>query len=175
MLSHCENEYLQDRFAIVDKTHRLYQAKRWMGDRTKFPGVPLAVRRPSVPQAGSNAHLSHMTSYMESSAILEEQHQRAIESYGPPSVIVNERYSVLHVSETAGRYLRLPKGPITGDLLSLLLPELQLEVHTSLFQAFEKGKATVSKRKIQPPIWLTGRIRRIPLVCHISLFRPIRG
>jgi two-component system CheB/CheR fusion protein len=60
-------------------------------------------------------------------------------------VIVNEKYSILHVSETAGRYLHLSKGPITGDLLALVRPELQLELRTALFHAFEKSKATVTR------------------------------
>lgn len=79
------------------------------------------------------------------SAFLHEQHQRALESYGPPSVIVNERHAIVHVSETAGRYLHQPRGPITGDLLTLVRPELQLELRTVLFHAFEKSRATVTR------------------------------
>jgi two-component system CheB/CheR fusion protein len=83
--------------------------------------------------------------FLDEPMMLEEQHQRALEFYGPPSVIVNERYAILHVSESAGRYLHQPKGPITGDLLTLVRPELQLELRTALFHAFEKSKATVSR------------------------------
>jgi two-component system CheB/CheR fusion protein len=52
---------------------------------------------------------------------------------------------ILHISENAGRYLHLSKGPVTGDLLALVLPELQSEMRTLLFHAFEKSKATVSR------------------------------
>ncbi|HEX2995711.1 MAG TPA: PAS domain-containing protein, partial [Anaerolineales bacterium] len=83
--------------------------------------------------------------FMDEPAVLEEQHQRALESYGPPSIIVNERNLIQHVSETAGRYLHQPKGPITGDLLALVRPELQLELRTAIFHAFEKNKAVVSR------------------------------
>ena len=46
---------------------------------------------------------------------------------------------------TAGRYLLQPKGPITGDLLKLVRPELQMELRTAIFQAFEKDHATLSR------------------------------
>jgi two-component system CheB/CheR fusion protein len=49
------------------------------------------------------------------------------------------------VSDNAGRYLHQPKGPITGDLLTLIRPELQLELRAALFHAFEKSKAAVSR------------------------------
>ncbi len=76
---------------------------------------------------------------------MEEQHRRALEMFGPPSVLVNDRYMILHVSETAGRYLLQPKGPITGDLLKLVRPELQMELRTALFQAFERNQPTISR------------------------------
>jgi two-component system CheB/CheR fusion protein len=73
-------------------------------------------------------------------------------------VVVNEKYVVLHVSETAGRYLHQPKGPITRDLLTLVRPELQLELRTALFHAFEKGKPTVSRQVL---VQFNGHRRRV--------------
>ena len=138
-------EHLPDLFTIVDKTHRLYKAKPWIGERPHVPSMPLALRRTSRAQEGTNINRQYLVRYPEEPVILEEQHQRAIEFYGPPSIVVNERYGIIHVSENAGRYLLQPKGPITGDLLTLVRPELQIELRTALFHSFEKSKATVSR------------------------------
>ena len=138
-------EHLPDQFTIIDKTHRLYQAKPWSGERPNIPSMPLALRRTSRSQGASSKNRPHSTLYLEEPVHLEEQHKRALEFYGPPSIIVNERYAILHVSESAGRYLHQPKGPISEDLLTLVRPELQWEVRTALFHAFEKGKAVVSR------------------------------
>src|SRR5687767_14902421 len=59
--------------------------------------------------------------------------------------MIDENYAILHNSETAGRYLLQPKGPITSDLMRLVRPELQLELRTTLFKSFEKNKATFSR------------------------------
>lgn len=72
-------------------------------------------------------------------------HRRSLEGYGPPSILVNQRYEILHVSETAGRYLLQRKGPVSADVLTAVRGELQLELRTALFQAFEKGKAIISR------------------------------
>ena len=154
-------EHLPDLFHVVDKTHRLYQAKPWLGERPNIPSMPLNLRRTSRTTDQHTANHPQVARFLEEPLILEQHHQRALESYGPPSVIVNERYAILHVSESAGRYLHLPKGPITGDLLRLVRPELQLEVRTALFHAFEKSKATVSR---PVAVQFNGHRRRVIVV-----------
>ena len=138
-------EHMPDLFSVLDKAHRLYQAKPWMGERPPVPAMPLSVSRGS--RTAENYTLSHPQQgrFQEAPVILAQQHERALESYGPPSIMVNERYVILHVSENAGRYLHQPKGPITGDLLTLVRPELQWELRAALFHAFENGKATASR------------------------------
>ena len=38
----------------------------------------------------------------------------------------------------------IPRGPLTGDVLKLVRPELQLELRSAIFQAFEKDRSIVS-------------------------------
>ncbi len=131
-------------FHIVDKTHRLYQAKPWQGERPHVPSLPLTLRQGRQSVDAENIIRPRTGRYADQHPTFEEQHERALEVYGPPSIIINDRYVILHVSETAGRYLLQPKGPITGDLLKLVRPELQTELRTAAFQAFEKDRAVVS-------------------------------
>ncbi len=138
-------EHLPELFHVVDKSHRLYQAKPWNGERPHVPKMPFTLRRMSRAQDIKTIVRSKSTLRFDDPTLLDEHHQRALEFYGPPSIIVNERYVILHVSETAGRYLYQPKGPITGELLNMVRPELQLELRTAIFHAFENDKATVSR------------------------------
>lgn len=131
-------------FSMVDKPHRIYQAKPWRGER---PHVPLPLTPPSkVRMEGRTvARPLFARRPVEQQPLAEDQHQEALEAYAPSSILVNEDYAILHTSETAGRYLLQPKGPITTDLLKLIRPELQLELRAALFQAFEKDHAIISK------------------------------
>jgi two-component system, chemotaxis family, CheB/CheR fusion protein len=131
-------------FSVVDKAQRIYQAKAWVGERPHVPTMPMVLQNRRRPQA-PDLNRPQPARFLEEPILAEERHIRALETYGPPSVIVNERYVIQHVSATAGRYLHLPKGPITGDLLILVHPELQLELRTALFHAFDKGRATASR------------------------------
>jgi two-component system CheB/CheR fusion protein len=64
-------------------------------------------------------------------------HQRLVEQYGPPSVVVNEEYDIVHLSERAGRYLHLVGGEPSHNLLKLVRPELRVELRTALYQAVQ--------------------------------------
>lgn len=74
-------------------------------------------------------------------------HQRLLEQYAPPSIVVTEDYQVVHVSESAARYLMVPAGEPSRDLLRLLRPELRVDVRTALHQAV-RDRASVEIRDI---------------------------
>jgi two-component system CheB/CheR fusion protein len=138
-------EHLPDLFQVTDKTHRIYQAKPWVREKAHLPSMPLSRRAPRHPPRLSEGLHPRVTRFLEDSSFPAEEHHRALENYGPPNVLIDARATILHVSETAGRYLLQPKGTITGDLLKLVRPELQLELRTAIFHAFEKGRATFTR------------------------------
>jgi two-component system CheB/CheR fusion protein len=72
-------------------------------------------------------------------------HLRMLEEYAPPSVVVNERLEVVHLSGGAGRYLHLGQGEPTRDVLALVRGALRTELRVALYQAFEKGISTTRR------------------------------
>ena len=62
-------------------------------------------------------------------------HERLLEEYGPPSVLVNAEYDIVHLSERAGRYMQIAGGEPTYNLLRIVRPELRLSLRTALYQA----------------------------------------
>ncbi|HEU0297736.1 MAG TPA: CheR family methyltransferase [Anaerolineales bacterium] len=137
-------EQLPDLFAVIHKSHRIYRTRPWKGERPHIPALSPMHRRGTESMQPSGV-LPFSLRFTEEGGFVHEQHQRSLEAYGPPSVLVDERYQILHVSETAGRFLQQPKGPITGDLLKLVSQELQTEVRNALFHAFEKKRAFVGR------------------------------
>ena len=137
-------EHLPAQFAVINKSQRLYRAKPWTGERPHIPVLSPTRRRGTELMEPPGVRPVPVR-FAEEGGFVHEEHQQALEDYGPPSVLVNERYQILHVSETAGRFLHQPKGPITGDLLKLVRQELQVELRRGLFQAFEKEQAFVGR------------------------------
>jgi two-component system, chemotaxis family, CheB/CheR fusion protein len=115
-------------FAVLDAKHRIYtrrlapttlgvdamvNATGWLS----APPMPLPVT--SSERVGSFGELHH----------------RLVERYAPPSVIVNEDLEVVHVSEHAGKFLRLGGGEPTRQLLRLVHPSLRLDLRTAIYTA----------------------------------------
>lgn len=129
-----------DLFDTLDKRQRLYQRHAREGAMPILPSLPLlphVVRLPTLTPEPARP------SYPSPSI----EHQRLLERVAPPSVLVDRDYNVLHLSETAGRYLLQPGGVPTVEVLKLVRPELQVELRAALFRAFEENKA-VSTRPV---------------------------
>jgi two-component system, chemotaxis family, CheB/CheR fusion protein len=65
-------------------------------------------------------------------------HQRLLEQYAPPSVLVNEEYDVVHLTARAGQYLEIKGGELTKNLLALVRQELRLELRAALYKAVQQ-------------------------------------
>ena len=65
-------------------------------------------------------------------------HQRILEEYAPPSILLNQEFEVVHLSENAGRYLQIGGGELSVSILKLIKPELRIELHAALSQAVSR-------------------------------------
>ena len=141
-------------FREVDKKHHLFEAKEIRTD--ELPHLPeLLLSTPRGPAPGRPA------SDGDAPAALSTDHRRALEDVGPPSILVDEQRSAIHLSETAGRFLNPPGGPLTRDITRLVRPELQLELRAALFRAFDRGEGSLSSFI---PVRFNGTPERVALL-----------
>ena len=127
-----------DLFVPVNKEYRTYRSR------------PIAARLlapvPELSAATLNQHLRLKLdeTRTEEIRVLERLsytalHQRLLELYAPPSVVVNAEHDIIHLSERAGRYLQISGGEPSTNLLQVARPELRLELRTALYQAVQRG------------------------------------
>ncbi|MBY4897450.1 chemotaxis protein CheB [Cupriavidus sp. AU9028] len=128
-------------FTPVDKRHRLYQAKVGTHASRYAPALPLGAQLPKKPPSRPYEREPERRQ-----TAFSTMHQRALELYAPPSVIVNYDSEIVHLSDRAGRFLRQPGGVPSNNLLALVLPELRLELRTALYQASQSGKSVEARR-----------------------------
>jgi two-component system CheB/CheR fusion protein len=125
-----------DLFALADKEHHIYQA------RTATPRVAphLDVLPPRLRAAGTREARDDAGQHMRAQERLSylDLHQRLLEEYAAPSVLVNENHEVVHLSERAGRFMQFAGGEPTRDLFKIARPELRVELRTALFQAAQR-------------------------------------
>jgi two-component system CheB/CheR fusion protein len=126
-------------FRLLDRGARLYQTTAAPGDKPRMlPSLlaPVRVREQIV----------QLVRGMTPSAALNDaaMHRRAIERVAPPSILVDEAHRVVHLSDHAGRYLLPSGGPLSGDIVDLVRPELRFELRSALHRLFEQRTPTLS-------------------------------
>jgi two-component system CheB/CheR fusion protein len=71
-------------------------------------------------------------------------HHRALEEMAPPTILVDRAYRVVHLSETAGRFLQPSFGQLSLDITELVRAELRFDLRSCLHNALEKGSSELS-------------------------------
>jgi len=134
-------EVAADLFAAFDKDAGIFQARH----------VPMRTALPIPRSIGSfgieGLHRERLTVPPAERRLAADVHQRLLEQYAPPSVVVNGDHEILHVSATAGEFLAVPPGDPSHDLVKAVRPELQVELRGALYQA-ARDKAPVETRAV---------------------------
>jgi len=140
-------------FRNLDRNARLYQSTANTGDKPRLlPRLlgPLRVRE-QVPSINRTNNPSAAFNDVV-------MHRRALEKLAPPSILVDENHRVIHLSETAGRFLQPSGGPLTGDVVDLVRSELRFELRSALHRIFEQNTPTLS---LPIPVRFNGAPHRV--------------
>ena len=125
-------------FAEIDKKQKIYQRRP---GTSKYSEIP-------VMQLGDKAHrkVSESTGTNgKQTSSFNELHFKLVERFSPPSILINENYDILHLSESAGRYLRVTGGEPTLNLGKMGHPALRPDLLAALFAAQQKNGITQSR------------------------------
>jgi two-component system CheB/CheR fusion protein len=127
-------------FVPVDKKNRIYRAREVAGSVRHAPMLS------SASFKGQMAQPMHINTSRNKKISFADVHQRVLEQYAPPSVIVDHDSNIVHMSDRAGRFLRYVGGEPSHNLPALVYPELRLELRTALFQGIHSGKSVEARR-----------------------------
>ena len=122
-------------FRAVDREARIYR-------RTSIPSEVRVTPRTEAVTIGLEP-LPPRTQAAFRARVEAGVHREALESLAPPSVIVDESYRVVHLSEHAGRYLQPSGGTLTNDITELVREELRFDLRAALHRAFAQDEASL--------------------------------
>jgi two-component system CheB/CheR fusion protein len=129
-------------YDIVSRDHHIFKSRQ------------VTLRAYPVPESVPAMRLDQphgvVVNKEKSSRLLEritygDLHQRLLEQYSPPSLIVNEEYDIVHLSERASPYLQFTGGEPSQNLLKVIRQELRLELRSALYQALQQKTAVEAK------------------------------
>ena len=147
-------------FSVLDKKNRLYVRQPGpqrliavpTGPGTLAHSVAFQERtreRPVVPRDVTVEYEKAAQELSEPSNTglsPSELHYRLIERFSPPSIVVNAAHDIIHLSESAGRFLHVTGGEPTRNLLRMVHPVLRTELRATLFAATQTQKVATASR-----------------------------
>ncbi len=125
-------------FQTVDKTHHIYRTKPWNQEQPisppcHYPWCHLLIATFVLRR------IFHGCTLRQKFLASLSDHHKALEAHAPPSVLINEQYAVLHVSETAGRYLVQPHGTHYDGRAEVGPPRTAIGTADGAFPRIRKG------------------------------------
>lgn len=145
----------EELFRVVDKKHRIYEARP--RPERRLPKLP------EVLVTGSRGVTRQDPGQRSSTPLAAEIHVDVLEEVAPPSLVVDERWIVLHMSESAARFLQQRAGPPARSLPDLVRPELRDELHAVLHRSFEERSPQLSSFV---PVRFNGTPRRVAVLAQ---------
>ena len=129
---------LSSGFSTIDKKARIFQ-------RDKSEAV-VKIPPSAAPAGWAAVRPSQLPSTVPVARgavpSFSELHYRMLEAFGPPSVLIDSDYEMVHISEHAGRYLQLAGGEPSRNLLRAAHPDFKLELRSLLIEASQVGQAS---------------------------------
>jgi len=124
-------------FTPFDKKWKIY-TRRECGGRveTVFP-FTASIRRP----AGMGRSITPSSDEETGPGAVAEK--LLMERYSPPCVVVNEKYEVVHVSTRIERFLVVPVGEPTRDILRMAREDLRPPLRAAIYKAFAEEKEVI--------------------------------
>ncbi|MEM5338145.1 CheR family methyltransferase [Paraburkholderia azotifigens] len=126
-------------FSVIDKRNRIYRANMAVRGDTPVPVAMsgMASTRPIVAtvQPPGRRRFS-----------FGDLHQRLVEQYAPPSVLVSRDSEIVHLSDRAGRFLQYSGGEPSHNIVAVVRAELRLELRTAIYQALHTNRSVEARR-----------------------------
>jgi two-component system, chemotaxis family, CheB/CheR fusion protein len=130
-------------FKAIDKKQRLYSRNptRRQGPPvlSEYMGQVGEIGHRLLPRPAESAYARTVLDLHRRELSLGELHFKLLEGFAPGSVLIDKDDIIVHLSERSERYLHLPSGEATLNLLHVVHPMLRLELRTVLFRARQIG------------------------------------
>ena len=135
-------------FTSVDKSNNIFQARllpRKQRDRIPLvPSTRSSLSTNTLPSASVQSSSSGL-SPQETRPTSKDLHKRAL-LQDVASVIVDEKYDIIHLSEKMSRYLTLQSGDPSLHLLDCVPKDLRSELRSALYQSVADDAPVVRRR-----------------------------
>ncbi|MBF0328786.1 MAG: PocR ligand-binding domain-containing protein [Nitrospirae bacterium] len=130
---------LESRYSVVDKKWKIYRNTDTFKPITQANLTSISSRLPFKTVMSS----SHKPPAIDES--LQSVYQSLINEYAPPAVVVDENFDVLHIFGDVNKYIKLPHGRMSLNLLKMVSKDFSLVLNTAFYKALKDKQEILYK------------------------------
>lgn len=124
---------LADSFRIIDAKQKIFQVAQ------KERGLPPDLLSLAGPTVVSPRERRPVHSAMPEEAAIDQGMSILLASFAPPALLINENHEMMHVFGAASRFLEVPQGVATLDVLKMLPSPIAGLAGSAVNRAFRMG------------------------------------
>ena len=130
---------LSDEFDAIDNRWRIFRKRRdvRLADTTRLPLTPAL----SVPALVPRQVVEPFATKQDT--VLQRIYEAVMARHAPPGLLVNDKRELVHVFGDARRYLQVPEGQVTVDLMKMVEGDLRLAISSSTHRAMKENEPVV--------------------------------
>jgi two-component system, chemotaxis family, CheB/CheR fusion protein len=147
-------------FQVVDSKSKIFRQQKGF----KPPHLPHFGLSSSIK---TTSELKNISTYIKNTRpkthVLDGVFDQILDDYVPPSVIIDENFDIVHTIHHVGKYVSLPVGKISLNLLKMLPRETGIIVNSLIRRAEKKTEAVVVENilSLEPDKTLSITCKRI--------------
>jgi two-component system CheB/CheR fusion protein len=129
-----------DLFTILDKRHQIYSRKAGYA-RMEIDFTPVSPAEPPLmptdkPPRPSRSGSNEWDAQTDANRFL-------LDHYAPPALIIDSASKIVRSRGNTSRYIEIPSGDVTLDVVKMVRPELLFAVRSVVQEAQSSGKAAM--------------------------------
>jgi two-component system, chemotaxis family, CheB/CheR fusion protein len=129
---------LSDEFQVIDSRWKVFRKRR----DVRLPGS-LRLPTPFAVSETSGFLKQRPRNSAGEDGVMSEAYDSLLTRFVPPSFLINEYRELVHVFGNASRYIRVPEGKATRDVLKMVDENLRLAMSTALHRAAKEHQPVV--------------------------------
>ncbi len=127
-----------DLFSLVDKKWKIFQRKSVLSR-------PVVEFPPPLSKAERQKKEQQHPKPVNRANAVQLSEKMLLEGYTPPSVIINEKYDIVHFHGQIDQFLELPKGEGRLSILKMAREDIRGELRSAIHKAFRKHTTVVRR------------------------------
>lgn len=127
-------------FSIVDNKWKIYKSN----EKIIHPIID-ELFLPTLAGKRYSAFSEKKSRFGSENELFESINKELFLDYVPPSIIINDKYELVHVFKDVNKFMKIPSGKITLDILNMVPHELSLALGTAIHRAMKEEDEIIYK------------------------------